>query len=352
MQRHLLWPFHATPLVLVATFTFGLLLAAYAGLAGLALGVVLLSWFFKYCFVLLDAMIAGDEEPPVLSVEMVNPFDEQRPLVQALVLIAAGMLLLRLQAVGGRPLALAAGTLLLGVLPANVALLGISRNPFYALYPPALAGLIRGLGWHYAALLAAVLLAGALSYGLWQLPLPLGVQLAASQLACLLAFAFIGAAVHENRLALGLETRSRPERKAERERRDHEVRRRHMLDHSYAQLRLRRTEQAWGEIEGWLNRECRKENTDIEHRALLAGTARWSDASIGDRVASRYLALLLARGDNGRAVEVAEERLAVNPRFHPTPESLARRLAELAALAGKRALSRRLQVADRPTERL
>ena len=59
---------------------------------GIFLGLLLLSWFFKYCFILLDAIVTGAHEPPVLSIEMVNPVDEQRPLAQAL-LIAGGAML-------------------------------------------------------------------------------------------------------------------------------------------------------------------------------------------------------------------------------------------------------------------
>ena len=44
------------------------MLALHAGLAGLPLGIALLSWFFKYCFILLESLeshatspVAGDD---------------------------------------------------------------------------------------------------------------------------------------------------------------------------------------------------------------------------------------------------------------------------------------------------
>src|SRR5215470_4475363 len=92
MIRYFLFPFRAAGVLLVVTFTVGLLICANAGLLGIPAGVLFISWFFKYCFVMLDAVIAGAEEPPVLATEMLNPVDEQRPLAQAL-LIGLGVAL-------------------------------------------------------------------------------------------------------------------------------------------------------------------------------------------------------------------------------------------------------------------
>ena len=81
MFRYGLRPFHSSPLILVVVFTLGLTFSV-GSLFGLPLTFILVSWFAKYCFVLLDSVVAGDEEAPVLSVEMVNPVSEQRPLAQ------------------------------------------------------------------------------------------------------------------------------------------------------------------------------------------------------------------------------------------------------------------------------
>ena len=44
------------------------------------LALLVVSWFFKYGFVLLDQVADGVNEPPVLSYEMLNPANESRPL--------------------------------------------------------------------------------------------------------------------------------------------------------------------------------------------------------------------------------------------------------------------------------
>src|SRR6516165_7004475 len=92
MKRYFLLPFHSTTLLLLGTFTLGWALVAKAGFLGIPMGLILLSWFSKYCFVLLDSITAGSETPPVLSVEMVNPIDEQRPVTQAAIVVLGTLL--------------------------------------------------------------------------------------------------------------------------------------------------------------------------------------------------------------------------------------------------------------------
>jgi hypothetical protein len=73
---------------------------------------------------------------------------------------------------------------------------------------------------------------------------------------------------------------------------------------------------------------------------VLEAACSWDDVRPADRLANELIDLLLARRDSGTALEVAEQRLASNPQFTPAQ---APRLAELAGLAGKRALRRKLQ---------
>src|SRR5690348_7565977 len=178
MIRYLLFPWRPAPLLLVGTFSIGFGIAIRARLVGIPLAIVLVSWFFKYCFVLLDSAVAGDEEPPVLALEMLNPLDEQRPLAQA-ILIAAGCSLAGwLGARLGQPALVASGALMLLALPASVAVLGITGNAFRAAYPVALWTLIRGMGRDYAWLLVGTLLCGSGLYALAQTETPLGILVA------------------------------------------------------------------------------------------------------------------------------------------------------------------------------
>ncbi|HET9389819.1 MAG TPA: hypothetical protein VFO44_09250 [Steroidobacteraceae bacterium] len=346
LTRYFLLPFRATPLMLVATFTIGLLLAAKAGFVGIPLGCLLISWFFKYCFVVLDSVVAAEDEPPVLSIEMVNPISEQRPLVVALLIVAEVMLVTELRAHAGSLAGLAAVIFFSWALPANIAVLGLTGNPFHAVWPPALVALIRSLGRDYLLLNGVLLVSACLMYGMAANGISLWMLLAATQLLFLLSFALTGGVMLEHRHELGIESKSRQERLAERATREHESERRHMLDTAYMRFRVSKPLEGWQQIEAWLKLHAHADRQDVEYRALLQATSRWDDMRAADRLANDFVAILLAKRATGEALAVVEQRLASNPQYQLSPPEQAVRIAELAGAAGKRALQRKL--APRP----
>jgi hypothetical protein len=351
VKRYLLVPFHGTPLLLVATFSVGLLVASKAGLMGIPLGFLLLSWFFKYCFVVLDSIVAGDTEPPVLSIEMVNPISEQRPLALALLIILEGTLVVALLKVVGLAAALCAVIVLTWALPANIAVLGVTRNPFSAIWPPTLFALIRALGRDYVLLNAMTLAAAGIFYWIAVHAVSIGFALVAMQLMYLLTFALVGGALFEHRLDLGIDSKTREERLAERAVREHEAERRRMLDRAYSGFRVRKPLEGWQEIETWLRQQGqtadpgdnpRENRLLVEYRAVLAAASKWDDVRAADRLANELAGLLLAKRATGEALSVVEERLATNPEFQVLPSAQALRIAELAGAAGKRSLQQRV----------
>src|SRR5262245_3959407 len=66
--RYLALPLRGAAAVLIAVFALLLLVAIKARWLGIPLALLLLSWFFKYAFVLLDHVTDGAIEPPVLSI--------------------------------------------------------------------------------------------------------------------------------------------------------------------------------------------------------------------------------------------------------------------------------------------
>ena len=48
---------------MVLVFSVALAIALKAGLLGIALGGLLVSWYFKYCYFLFDSIIRGFDEP-------------------------------------------------------------------------------------------------------------------------------------------------------------------------------------------------------------------------------------------------------------------------------------------------
>ena len=192
MRRYFLLPFHGTTLLLVATFTLASIPVANGGLLAIPLAVILLSWFFKYCFVLLDSIIAGSETPPVLSIEMVNPLDEQRPVARAAIIVVAILLVRAIFDHLGRVAGLVTASVLLFELPASVAVLGMTRNPFLAVWPPEIWAITRVCGREYVLINAAMLAAAILIYSLLYPVEPIWLTVALAQWWFLFAFSLVG----------------------------------------------------------------------------------------------------------------------------------------------------------------
>ncbi len=342
MTRYLLMPLRPAPLILVAIFS---IIGAYAisgGTLGIFADLILVSWFSKYCFVLLDTVVAGHDELPVLSVEMLNPVDEQRPLLQAMIIglgfIACWWLYHHVGPVAG----LGLGALLLCALPASVGLLAIGDSWLHALSPVAIGRIMNGLGWNYVGVLVMALGGGVLIVAL---ALTLGSLLlivALSQLVVMEMFCFVGGALFERRVDLQLDTRTHGERLAERDERHHAGSRGAVLDRSYALLRLKRRSDAWENLQPWIRQHCSDGHPFTEYHILLQATCSWDDPVIGDQVANEYLGKLLASGETGLALDALQMRLASNAAFHPAKEAYAQRLVELTTLAGRQDLSRQL----------
>jgi hypothetical protein len=274
---------------------------------------------------------------------MISPIDEQRPLAQGLVIAAAVFLVELTHRWLGAPAAAALGVGLALALPASVAVLGITSNPLRATWPPMLLTVLRGSGRDYLWPLGAMLVVATLALMLGSGLLPLWLAVAAIQCAFLLAFSLIGGMLFEHRLELGIETVTLQERLAARAQREHTLERQCMLDRAHTQFRVRRPLEGWREIETWLSAHARGEATVTERQTLLAATNRWDDGRVADRLANELIAMLLARRDNGRALEALELRLQANRAFRPDSEAHSRRLAELAGFAGKKGLERHLR---------
>lgn len=128
---------------MIVIFSLILTIAVQGGLLGIPAIFILTSWFFKYAYILFDHTVWGHDEPPVLDIQMLNPVDEQRPLAQlAIVGLTYGAVRFTANTFGTAPAAVLGGVALLAF-PASVAVLGLERNILVAVYPVALARMIR-----------------------------------------------------------------------------------------------------------------------------------------------------------------------------------------------------------------
>jgi hypothetical protein len=293
--------------------------------------------------VLLDSIVAGNETPPVLSIEMVNPIDEQRPVAQAAIIVMGIFLVRAISDHLGHAAGVVTGAALLFELPASVAALGVTGNPFRAVWPPEIWGITRACGREYVLINVSMFAAGVLIYGLALLGGPLWLTIALAQLWFLFAFSLVGGAIFEHRDELGIESRTRQEREAELKEREHVMERNRMCDRAYANFRVGKPLEGWHEIQVWLERHAEGGPPLRELAAVLRSASSWDDMRPADRLASDLITALLARRENGKALEVLEQRLLSNASFRPVQPAHVARLAELASAAGKSALRRRLE---------
>ena len=331
LLHYFLLPARGGAAALIVVFAVLLWTASHAGLLGLPLGLILISWFFKYCFILFDHVVRGYDEPPTLDISMVNPVGEFRPLWLVVIVVLAGVAV-TLASRGMAPVAAAIlAASLLAALPASTAVLGLEGNVVKALYPVALVRLIRGLGSVYVAVLAAIGGAGVLLVVFGRLQLWMPVSLAVGMFAVLSVFSGLAGALYERRHELGLETWHSPERTEEKQRqRDLQDDERRVTE-AYGLVRVRSHQKAWESLQAFLNsRDHRPE----AYRWLLTKVASWPDPRYATRLAEEQVERLLGAKSPGQALDAVRERLRVDPTFRPKSAASTLRIAQLAAGGG------------------
>jgi hypothetical protein len=345
LLAHLLRPLRGAAAALVLVFAVLLLIALKAGFAGIPLALVLFSWFFKYCYVVFDHTVRGVAEAPALDIHWMNPANEQRPLVQLAIAILGVVLVRFLGMHVGFKAAATVATVLLLMLPASVAILGLESNPFKAVYPVAWVQLIAGLGAWYALVLGLIaILAAAIAALVTWLPLFV-LQAAVTMFGILAIFSVLGGVLYERRDHLGLEVWHSPERTAERA--QAEVRREDLkvLDAAHDQLRVGKHQRAWAILNDWLTSRGRQSE---DYRWLCERLAPWPDPRYANRMLQEYVARLLVLRRHGEAIDLVAQRLREDPEFRPESAAATLQLAQLAAQGGARPTARRL-LADFPT---
>jgi len=136
--------------------------------------------------------------------------------------------------------ALRVGALML--LPASVAVLGVSGRVFEAVNPVVLVKMIRRLGSSYLLIVAATAAPVTLAWLIvvhvfdW-MALPLALVLALLMYACLAAFSVIGGVLYDRRTGLGLETWRSPERERARAKSEIDQQHERLIDELYGHWR-------------------------------------------------------------------------------------------------------------------
>jgi hypothetical protein len=344
--RYLAIPLRMAPLLLIGTFSVLLVLASKAGFLGIPLGLILSSWLTKYSFVLMDHLAEGVVEPPVLSIEMVNPLSEQRPMVMLLLTIglfyASNAASYWLGESGGLVLMIACGA----ILPAIVAVQGATGMVVQSLNPRRVLGLIGRLRGDYVLILGFIALVWLFFRVVMQSSigdaLPLILRIALLMYAWLAVFSLIGGVLFERRLDLGLDDVHTPESldtDADDEAVPDERARDKEVDRIYAEWRGGAHANAWKTV---LALVSQSKDEMVELRWLYQRAAPWPDGRLADRLARELLPRLLAKRITGEALDVVRERLRKDTRFRPAGSADLLTLVHLARAAGDRATARLL----------
>jgi hypothetical protein len=337
--HYLLLPARPPVLFLIAALTLGFLLALTVRQVGILLALLLLSWLFNYAYVLLEHIANGAREPPVVAIEMLNPLNEQRPLMQLAIVVVVNGALCLVAFYLSTLLALALGVLALIALPASIGALGVGTSFLQAVNPLALWHIVQSLRMLYVVIVAVVLSFGL---GLWLLAsgslLPSWLLLVLAQFAWLSVFSLIGGSLYEQRHVLGHEPIDTPERRAARARWLRDRERARFMDTVYGEVRGGNLSGAWQTIE----RELAVQHYDFEfYDWLLERLGGLDNRRLAARLAQDYITRALAR-DNARVTRLVQRCLAADPQFRPRSGAETLRVAELSRLAGDRACAQAL----------
>lgn len=342
LGRYFALPLKSAPLLVIIIFSLLLGLASRAGLFGLPLALILLSWFFKYAFVLLDTTTDGVSEPPALSLEMVNPVSEQRSFI--LLIGVVGIFFLSNAAsywfgpVFGTLLALT----IVVVLPAIIGVQGATGSLLQSLNLARCVRLITRLGRDYVLIVvcAAVLLAVAI-FVATRSSIPLLLRLAFDMYAWFAMFALIGGVLFERRLDIGLESAYAPERIDSKAAKELDRERDQLMDRIYAEWRGGAHVNACKTITEVLSQT---QDPAEELEWMYEKTAQWPDPRLANQLVQTWLPHLFSAKRHGRLIEVVRQRLAVDPGFRPATTNELLRCARLAKDGGERRVARQLLV--------
>jgi len=336
--RVLLVPFHPTSLILIAIVATLLSFFGFAGMFGMLGSVILQIWVVKYGYALIEHIADGATEPPVMSMEMLSP-SETRPWIQVGLIVLGAM---ACKALGGDA-RLALALILLALLPASVAVLGVGEPFYQAVNPLMLFRVIRGLGFYYVAMLASLpLYLGLLlvlgTLGIWK------IVWYAVALACEISFfSLVGGCLYLRRNQIGLEPSRSPERTAAREEREREQVRARMVDEVFQQVRIGKHVDASRPLARWMS-SLDGETAARDARHIAGQMLGWGSEPALNTLGSTLVRHLLRAGRPDAALATFEKLRQHAPAVTLDSADDLRALAEYADSIGRQELASSLRL--------
>jgi pentatricopeptide repeat protein len=321
-------PFNPACLILIGIASVLISFFTSAGPYGLLGILILQAWVFKYCYVLIEHLANGRPEVPVMSTDMLSPF-EIRPWVQLAIAGAAGAVCWY---VGGRA-GIALAAICVALLPASIATLGVGEPPWQAINPVTLWRVIRGLGPYYPGLLAALLLYLGISV-LVRAVSPSSILVHAVDLLLEISFfGFIGGAIWFRRRQLGFEPERSPERAAAREENERTKVRAKMVDEVFQQARVGKHVEATRPLADWL-RNLDGEYATRDALYVAEQAVRWDFTAALNPIGSTLIRHLLRAGRPDSALAIYRQLRERSRAFTMDSADDLRNLAEYAESRG------------------
>jgi hypothetical protein len=262
---------------------------------------------------------------------MLNPLDEQRPLVQLfIILLLAGATIWTYHKVGAFPAVLIA-IIFLMALPASVAILGLESNIFKALNPYAWAHMIKGLGPLYLLVLALICCGFLIIFTLGRLELWPSIRIALGMFGILSVFSVLGGAIFERRDQLGIQTWTSPEQEAEKQRKQDHAENDKLIHEAYGLMRAGRHVDCWEVLQRWLGEHGHAIDA---YPWICESVASWDDPRYLTRLTEDHIERLLTLKRTGEALNLVAKRLSLDPTFRPKTAASTLQVAQLAARGG------------------
>lgn len=335
--RFLAVPLSTAPLLVIIVFGALLWLSAKASLLGIPLGLLLLTGLFNYTFALLDSVVDG-AEPPVLSIEMMNPVSGARSLV----LLTFTILMFFVSQAGaywfGPWLAALLSLGAAALLPAMLATQSITGSTLQAVNPRTALGLIARIGNDYLLLVIAVVALALIGAFIASTSLLLVLRIAACMYLWLAAFSLIGGLIREHAGDLGVEYAWEPETAETDDAAQQARERAQLVDRIYAEWRGGAHQNAWQTVLAQIAQGDPLQQMEWLYEEI----ARWPDPRLANRLARELLPRLLAARRNGEALDLVRSRMKTDGDFRPLASADLLQLAGLARDAGDRPTARAL----------
>ncbi len=336
--RVLLVPFHPTNLIMVGIFSVLLAFCLSAGFFGWFAAWFLQVWVFKYCYVLVEHLADGATEPPVMDTDMLSPL-EIRPWVQATLLLAGGWLCHRVGGTGGIVLA----GVMLTLLPATVAILGIGESAWKAINPVTWFQVVRGLGPYYVLLLIALLACAGVFMLLARVNLWALLETAILLWCAVAFFSLVGASLFLRRKHLGFEPSRSPERAAARAEAERLKLRARMIDDIFQLVRIGKHVEATAPLAQWL-RDTEPEHVSKDAYHVAEQALRWETPAALNPIGSTLIRHLMRFGRPDSALSVFELVRTRAPNFTMDSALDLRALAEYAEGTGREGLAQSMRL--------